>query len=111
MVATAAAHDEVEAALAVLRRRSWLPLPVPPVDDLPTVPDATITTRVVLDGARVAKLAALRAHATQIGVYDDGAEPPVFALSNGLAQPVLPAEGFVHLRGPEGGPDDLFPPS
>lgn len=111
VAATAAAHDEVAAGLAVLRRRGSLALPVPPVDDLPTVPDTTITTRVALDGARVAKLAALRAHATQVEVYDDDAEPPVFALSNGLAQPVLPAECFVHLRGPAGAPDDLFPPS
>ena len=105
--ATAAAHDEVEAGLAALRRRAWLPLPVPPVEDLPTVPDATITTRVELGDARVAKLAALRAHATQVGVYDDGREPPAFALSNGLAQPVLGAECFVHLRGPADGLDEL----
>ncbi|MDD7937748.1 N-acetyl-1-D-myo-inositol-2-amino-2-deoxy-alpha-D-glucopyranoside deacetylase [Actinomycetospora lutea] len=111
VVATAAAHDEVEAGLAVLRRRSWLPVPVPPVEDLPTVPDATITTRVALGAARVAKLAALRAHATQITVYDDGSEPPVFVLSNDLAQPVLPTECFVHLRGPQSPADDLFPPS
>lgn len=110
VVATASAHDEVEAGLAALRRRAWLPVPVPPVADLPTVPDATITTRVPLGAARVAKLAALRAHATQITVYDDGSEPPAFALSNDLAQPVLPAECFVHLRGPASGPDDLFPP-
>ncbi|MEJ2864914.1 N-acetyl-1-D-myo-inositol-2-amino-2-deoxy-alpha-D-glucopyranoside deacetylase [Actinomycetospora flava] len=111
VVATAAAHDEVEAGLAALRRRSWLPVPVPPVDDLPTVPDATITTRVPLGAARIAKLAALRAHATQITVFDDGSEPPAYALSNDLAQPVLPAECFVHLRGPASAPDDLFPPS
>jgi N-acetyl-1-D-myo-inositol-2-amino-2-deoxy-alpha-D-glucopyranoside deacetylase len=111
LVATAAAHDEVEAGLAVLRRRPWLPMPVPPVADLPTVPDTTITTRVALGRARVAKLAALRAHATQIAVHDDGSEPPAFALSNGLAQPVLPAECFVHLRGPRGAPDDLLPPA
>ncbi|MHC1559863.1 N-acetyl-1-D-myo-inositol-2-amino-2-deoxy-alpha-D-glucopyranoside deacetylase [Actinomycetospora sp. C-140] len=109
VAATAAPHDDVDAGLAVLRRRAWLGVPVPPVDDLPTVPDATITTRVALGGARVAKLAALRAHATQISVYDDGREPPAFALSNDLAQPVLPTECFVHLRGPAGAPDDLFP--
>jgi N-acetyl-1-D-myo-inositol-2-amino-2-deoxy-alpha-D-glucopyranoside deacetylase len=81
------------------------------VADLPTVPDATITTRIALGPARVAKLAALRAHATQIGVLDDGREPPAFALSNGLAQPVLRTECFVHLRGPASAPDDLFPAS
>ncbi|MCD2194301.1 N-acetyl-1-D-myo-inositol-2-amino-2-deoxy-alpha-D-glucopyranoside deacetylase [Actinomycetospora endophytica] len=100
--ATAAAHDEVEAGLTALGRRAWLPLPVPPVADLPTVPDATVTVRVALGPARVRKLAALRAHATQIRVFDDGREPPAFALSNDLAQPVLAAEHFVLLRGPGG---------
>jgi len=100
--ATAAAHGEVAAGLDSLRRRAWLPLPVPPVEDLPTVPDDTVTVRVALGPARVRKIAALRAHATQIRVFDDGHEPPAFALSNDLAQPVLPAEGFVLLRGPAG---------
>ena len=103
LYAVVAAHDEVEAGLARLRRRAWLPLPVPSVDDLPTFPDAEITTRVVLGPARVRKLAALRAHATQISVVDDGSDPPAFALSNGLAQPITGSEGFVLLRGPEGG--------
>ena len=100
--ATAAAHDEVVAGLESLRHRAWLPLPVPPVEDLPTVPDDTVTVRVALGPARVRKVAALRAHATQIRVVDDGHEPPAFALSNDLAQPVLAAESFVLLRGPAG---------
>ncbi len=100
--ATAAAHDEVDAGLASLRRRAWLPLPVPPVEDLPTVPDDTVTVRLALGPARVRKVAALRAHATQIRVFDDGREPPAFALSNDLAQPVLGTESFVLLRGPAG---------
>ena len=98
--ATAAARGEVEAGLEVLRHRAWLPVPVPSVDDLPTVPDDTVTVRVALGPARVRKLAALRAHATQIRVFDDGHEPPAYALSNDLAQPVLGAEHFVLLRGP-----------
>jgi N-acetyl-1-D-myo-inositol-2-amino-2-deoxy-alpha-D-glucopyranoside deacetylase len=105
--ATAAARDEVAAGLAELGRQASLPLPVPPVDDLPTVPDATVTVRVALGPARTRKLAALRAHATQIRVFDDGDEPPAFALSNDLAQPVLPAESFVLLRGPADAADAL----
>jgi N-acetyl-1-D-myo-inositol-2-amino-2-deoxy-alpha-D-glucopyranoside deacetylase len=100
--APAAPHDEVAAGLDSLRHRAWLPLPVPPVDDLPTVPDDVVTVRVALGPARVRKIAALRAHATQIRVFDDGHEPPAFALSNDLAQPVLAAESFVLLRGPAG---------
>jgi len=108
LYACAAPHDAVEAGLAGLRR-PWFPLPVPTVDDVPTVPDADITTRIALGAGRVAKLAALRAHATQVVVVDDGREPPGYALSHGLAQPVLREECFVLLRGPGGAPDDLFP--
>ena len=109
LYACAAPHDAVQAGLAALHR-PWFPLSVPPVDDLPTVPDAAVTTRIALGAGRVAKLVALRAHATQIGVVDDGREPPAYTLSNGLAQPVLREECFVLLRGPGGSPDDLFPP-
>ncbi|NMO88840.1 N-acetyl-1-D-myo-inositol-2-amino-2-deoxy-alpha-D-glucopyranoside deacetylase [Actinomycetospora sp. TBRC 11914] len=105
--ATAAARGEVAAGLESLRRRPWLPLPVPTVEDLPTVPDETITVRLALGPARVRKLAALRAHATQIQVFDDGSEPPAYALSNELAQPVLASEGFVLLRGPSGADEAL----
>ncbi|SLH48821.1 N-Acetyl-1-D-myo-Inosityl-2-Amino-2-Deoxy-alpha-D-Glucopyranoside Deacetylase MshB [Mycobacteroides abscessus subsp. abscessus] len=58
-----------------------------------------------------AKRAALRAHATQITVAPSGRE---FALSNNIAQPVLPEEHYVLVRGRRGpaGPDgrehDLF---
>jgi len=51
-----------------------------------------------------AKIAALRAHATQITV-----RPPEFALSNGVAQPIGEAEYFTLVRGPRDGADgDLF---
>ena len=109
LYACAAAHDAVAAGLETLRRRSWMPVAVPPVEDLPTVPDAAVTTRIPLGAGRVAKMAALRAHATQISVLDDGREPPAFALSNALAQPVLREECFTLLRGPGGAPGDLFP--
>ena len=55
------------------------------------------------------KMAALRAHATQITVLDDDGEPPAYTLSNDLAQPVLDAESFVLLRGPASPGDALFP--
>ena len=108
--AAVAPRDEVAAGLEALRRRQgWLPVPVPDVDAVPTVDDALVTTRVVLGPARAAKIDALRAHATQITVLDDGHEPPAYTLSNDLAQPVLAAESFVLLRGPKTPADDLFP--
>jgi N-acetyl-1-D-myo-inositol-2-amino-2-deoxy-alpha-D-glucopyranoside deacetylase len=76
------------------------------------VPDEKITA--VVDGAELveAKLAAMRAHATQITV--DG---PFFALSNNLGQEVLGIEYYRLVRGergptgdgsPHGWEDDLF---
>ncbi|GAA4819076.1 N-acetyl-1-D-myo-inositol-2-amino-2-deoxy-alpha-D -glucopyranoside deacetylase [Actinomycetospora corticicola] len=103
LYAAVAPYGEVARGLEALRRRPWLGLPVPDVGGLPTVPDDTVTVRIALGPARIRKLAALRAHATQITVHDDGSEPPVFALSNELAQPVIGSEGFVLLRGPDGG--------
>jgi N-acetyl-1-D-myo-inositol-2-amino-2-deoxy-alpha-D-glucopyranoside deacetylase len=80
-------------------------------DELPfAVPDADVTT--VVDGAlqMEAKLAAMRAHATQIAV--DG---PFFALSNMVGQQIMGMEYFrlVHgdlgeQRDPDGRENDLF---
>jgi N-acetyl-1-D-myo-inositol-2-amino-2-deoxy-alpha-D-glucopyranoside deacetylase len=80
-------------------------------DELPfAVPDADVTT--VVDGAlqMEAKLAAMRAHATQIAV--DG---PFFALSNMVGQQIMGMEYFrlVHgdlgeQRDPGGRENDLF---
>lgn len=80
-------------------------------DDLPFgVPDEEITTQVDAVDHLDAKLAALRAHATQISV--DG---PFFALSNNLGQTAFGLEHFRLVRGPRGpgdGPNgwetDLF---
>lgn len=81
------------------------------VDDLPFgVPDEQVTTEI--DGAGVldAKMAAMRAHRTQISV--DG---PFFALSNNVGQLVFGRERYTLLageRGPGFGPhgweSDLF---
>lgn len=71
-------------------------------DDLPfAVPDELVTT--AIDGAAhlEAKLAALRAHATQVSV-DSG----FFALSNNLGTPALASEYFVLAHGMLAGPRD-----
>jgi N-acetyl-1-D-myo-inositol-2-amino-2-deoxy-alpha-D-glucopyranoside deacetylase len=75
-------------------------------DDLPFgVPDEVVTTEVDASAYLDRKLAAMRAHATQIEV--DG---PFFALSNNLGQRAWGVEHFVLSRGPR--PDaretDLF---
>jgi N-acetyl-1-D-myo-inositol-2-amino-2-deoxy-alpha-D-glucopyranoside deacetylase len=80
-------------------------------EDLPFgVPDEVITTEVDAADHLEAKLAAMRAHRTQIAV--DG---PFFALSNNIGQRAFGVEHFVLARGergpahgPQGWEDDLF---
>jgi N-acetyl-1-D-myo-inositol-2-amino-2-deoxy-alpha-D-glucopyranoside deacetylase len=103
---TVASRDAVRAGLAALRDHDPV-FDVPEDDELPTTPDEVITT--VLDVAEYlpAKVAALRAHATQLAVVDDGLL--YFALTNEIAQPILDRDFFVLAHGPaEGAADDLF---
>ncbi|MCW2665831.1 MAG: 1D-myo-inosityl-2-acetamido-2-deoxy-alpha-D-glucopyranoside deacetylase [Frankiales bacterium] len=80
-------------------------------DDLPFgVPDEVVTTEVDGSAHLDAKVAAMRAHKTQIAV--DG---PFFALSNGVGQQAFGREHYILARGERGpgdGPDgretDLF---
>ncbi len=86
-------------------------LAVESVDDLPFgVPDDQVTTEIDAVGYLDAKLAAMRAHASQIAVDD-----PFFALSDRVGQRALGVEYYLLLagaRGPGGGEndweDDLF---
>jgi len=81
------------------------------VDDLPFgTPDQNVTTEIDATAFLDAKLAAMRAHATQIAV-----DSPFFALSNNLGQRAFGREYYALLagpRGPAGAPDsresDLF---
>ncbi|WP_327709020.1 N-acetyl-1-D-myo-inositol-2-amino-2-deoxy-alpha-D-glucopyranoside deacetylase [Streptomyces sp. NBC_00464] len=69
------------------------------IDDVPgVVDDALITTEIDDAGHGEAKMAAMRAHATQIAL--DG---PFFALSNDLGQPVLTTEYYELVKGAPGG--------
>jgi len=70
-------------------------------DDLPFgTPDELVTTQVDATAHLDAKLAAMRAHASQISV--DG---PFFALSNRLGQTAFGLEHFQRVRGPSGPAD------
>jgi N-acetyl-1-D-myo-inositol-2-amino-2-deoxy-alpha-D-glucopyranoside deacetylase len=71
-------------------------------DELPWVADDSVTTRIDVSAQLPAKLAALRAHATQLSVWTDpergsGAElgPVAYALTNQIAQPVLRTESYT----------------
>ena len=68
------------------------------VDELPFgVPDEQVTTEIDASAYLDAKLAAMRAHASQIAV-----DSPFFALSNGVARRVFGTEYFTLLAGPRG---------
>jgi N-acetyl-1-D-myo-inositol-2-amino-2-deoxy-alpha-D-glucopyranoside deacetylase len=74
------------------------------VDDLPFgVPDEQVTTEIDATAYLDQKLAAMRAHATQISV-----ESPFFALSDRVGQRALGREYYTLLSGPRGWETDLF---
>ncbi len=63
-----------------------------------------------MSAQRAARLAALRAHATQVALWSAPERRSAFAMSNGVAQPLLDVEEFVLLAGEPAGSDavDLF---
>ncbi|WP_374202627.1 N-acetyl-1-D-myo-inositol-2-amino-2-deoxy-alpha-D-glucopyranoside deacetylase [Amycolatopsis sp. GM8] len=70
----------------------------------PEAPATEITTTIDIRPYLAAKIAALRAHATQVTV-----NPPEFALSNGVPQPIADGEYYTLVRGPrQGAETDLF---
>ncbi|MFJ4710823.1 N-acetyl-1-D-myo-inositol-2-amino-2-deoxy-alpha-D-glucopyranoside deacetylase [Streptomyces sp. NPDC088785] len=78
------------------------------VDDVPgVVDDARVTAEIDGRPHRDRKAAAMRAHATQVEV---AAGDAVFALSNGLAQPLFDVEYYELVRGEPGSAHetDLF---
>jgi len=90
----------LDAGLADLRATPFR-MPVP--DELPSVPDAAVTTRLDVRSGHARRIAAMRAPATQVVVAPDERS---FALSNGVAQPVLPVEEYIAVDGRRGA--DLF---
>jgi N-acetyl-1-D-myo-inositol-2-amino-2-deoxy-alpha-D-glucopyranoside deacetylase len=98
-----------ERGLAALSQVDDLPFRLPEPGELPVTPDSRITTTVRVADVLPAKLRALRAHATQVNVWQGDGGEHCYALSNGIAQPVVDAEYFVLASGPDGGAaTDLF---
>lgn len=88
--------------------RGWR---LPAADELACVPGDSVTTTIDVAEVIGRKRAALRAHATQLAVAPSGRE---FALTNMIAQPILPEEHYVLARGrigprgTDGRENDLF---
>ncbi|WP_329428419.1 N-acetyl-1-D-myo-inositol-2-amino-2-deoxy-alpha-D-glucopyranoside deacetylase [Streptosporangium sp. NBC_01495] len=79
-------------------RESGAPFLVEPVDDMPFgCADKEVTTEIDARAHVGRKIAAMRAHATQISV-----NPPWFALSNNVGQEVLGVEHFILRSGVPG---------
>ncbi len=73
------------------------------LDDIPFgYPDDKIDAVIDAREQLPAKVAALRAHATQVTVASNGRS---FALSNNIALPVLAEEHYILVSGEPGGPD------
>jgi N-acetyl-1-D-myo-inositol-2-amino-2-deoxy-alpha-D-glucopyranoside deacetylase len=108
LCATVTGRATLDAGLAALAGLPGLPFRLPGRDELPSVPDADVAVTLDVSGQRAARLAALAAHATQVSVWEG---PRVaYAMSNGVAQPLLDVEEFALLRGEPVPPDagDLF---
>ncbi|GLZ41174.1 N-acetyl-1-D-myo-inositol-2-amino-2-deoxy-alpha-D-glucopyranoside deacetylase [Actinokineospora sp. NBRC 105648] len=85
----------VEAGVADLAHTAGLPWRLPTPGELPVVDDGGITTSVAIGDHLPAKLRALRAHATQVTVWQGQDGRHSYALSNGIAQPVVDHEYYV----------------
>ncbi|HEY1970443.1 MAG TPA: N-acetyl-1-D-myo-inositol-2-amino-2-deoxy-alpha-D-glucopyranoside deacetylase [Pseudonocardia sp.] len=105
---TVVPRADVVAGLAGLARAPGLPWRLGTASELPSVADDAVTTRLDVRAQLPAKLAALRAHATQLTVWQDG-NRAAFALTNNIAQPVLGQECYILVgAGADVAETDLF---
>lgn len=106
-------RDVQAAGLKALSGSAELPWHLPQPEELPSVPDESISTVLDVGEHLSAKVSALRAHRTQVQVWveqrSDGTGLSAFALSNGVAQPLVSSEHYVLARGnADGAGSDLF---
>ncbi|WP_104431316.1 N-acetyl-1-D-myo-inositol-2-amino-2-deoxy-alpha-D-glucopyranoside deacetylase [Kineococcus xinjiangensis] len=99
-------EDELRSRLRALREAGVEDV-VDPDGPMPSmvVPDERVTTVVDAREQLDAKVAALRAHATQVVVEVDE-RGALFRLSNGVAHPLVAVEHYVLARGVPAGPFD-----
>jgi len=103
---TVVGRSTLDAGLAELAAAPGLPFRLPGADELPSVPEGSINVRLDVTAQRAARVAAMRAHATQIALWS-ATDRFALAMSNGVAQPLLDVEEYVVDDVPPGG-DDLF---
>jgi N-acetyl-1-D-myo-inositol-2-amino-2-deoxy-alpha-D-glucopyranoside deacetylase len=103
---TVIGRSTLDTGTAALAGAQGLPFRLPAPDELPSVPDEAITVRLDVTAQRAARVAAMRAHATQIALWSAD-DRFALAMSNGVAQPLLDVEEYV-VDGLPAGADDLF---
>lgn len=111
------AASTVAAGLAELAEQAGsaaepgVPFVLPPSGQLPCVADESVTTTVDVAAHLPAKLAAMRAHATQVSVWEGPGGRRAYALSDGVARPLPRCEQYILAGGPVTGDQvrtDLF---
>ena len=107
MFCTVVGRRTLDAGLARLAGRAGMPFRMPEPDELPSVPDGEIDVRIDVTAQRAARMAALRAHATQVAVWSDE-EVTAMAVSNLVAQPLPDVEEYTAADGARPRVDDLF---
>jgi N-acetyl-1-D-myo-inositol-2-amino-2-deoxy-alpha-D-glucopyranoside deacetylase len=93
------ARSTVEEGVAALARMPRLPFRLPKPGELPALPDPVVTTTIDIAARLPAKLAALRAHATQVAVWEGADGQRAYALTDGVARPVCAVEQFTLAHG------------
>lgn len=102
-------EQSTNAGVAELAAVADLPHRLPEPGELPVTPDDEITTVVAIADHLDAKLRALRAHQTQVTVWQDDSGSSCYALSNDIAQPIVGHEYYILASGsPDGAGSDLF---
>ncbi|HEY0451172.1 N-acetyl-1-D-myo-inositol-2-amino-2-deoxy-alpha-D-glucopyranoside deacetylase [Actinophytocola sp.] len=102
-------QQATENGIEALAQAPDLPYRLPAPGELPVTDDSRITTTVSIADVVSVKLRALRAHSTQVSVWQSAEGATCYALSNGIAQPIPAAEFYVLAGGdPEGVETDLF---
>lgn len=93
------ARSTIDQGVAALARMPGMPFRLPKPGELPALPDAVVTTTIDVAAHLPAKLAAMRAHATQVSVWEGRNDQRAYALTDGVARPVCTVEQFALAHG------------
>lgn len=100
---TVPSRSTIHAGLRSLAEIEKIPFRLPEIDELPHVHDESVTTVIDISEHLPAKISALQAHRTQVETWleqwNNGTGVAAYALSNGVAQPVVSTEHFVLATG------------